>query len=678
MKSKILILAILMQGMLHAQSFQWAKTFGGSSSENATDFHLGNNGNLFFTGAFSGSPAFDSITLVSAGAEDAFIAKADNQGNILWVRSVGNSSSDWSYTVAEDAQENILIAGIFAGTIDLDPGPGIANHSAVGSFDAFILKLDKNGQYRWSHSFGGSSLDAILSVAVDANGNVYSAGFFNSIVDFDPSSGVFSRSSSGSEDAFIHKMDSAGNFLWVKTFGSFFLDRVSSLRLDAAANVYASGYFQGSVDFDPGSSQAIINAVNGGRDGYVLKLDSAGNYAWVKTVGGTGLDAIDKITLDPQGNIYAAGRFSDTIDLDPNAGVLNLAPRGITDAFLIKLDLSGSLVWAHSPGSSNFCHPTAICVNPAGEAYLGGVFRDTLYLKNGLNSDSIISSGGEEGFIQKLDAFGNLEWTKSIGSGFSDRITGLQIDQQGKLFGLALYMNTVDFDPGNDTANLSAIGGQDIALFQWQDCQPIYTADSVESCGAFTWINGITYASGDTNATFTLAAANGCDSIIRLHLRVDSISDVSLSLNGNTLVANNSNATYQWLDCNANFSPIAGATSQSFNPSQNGSYAVVLTEGRCTDTSACVIINTLSAGSALDFNEVQIAPNPSSDWLQISSPSDWPELDFSIHNISGELICQGDFKSLPEGKIFWQVPPGLYLLKLQSPNGTKTFKVIKE
>ncbi|MCH2046242.1 MAG: SBBP repeat-containing protein, partial [Saprospiraceae bacterium] len=167
--------------------------------------------------------------------------------------------------------------GAFAETmasdpIDFDPGAGTTNLSPVGSSDIFIQKLDASGNFLWAKSFGGSSSDQGNSIAVDAAGNVYTTGSFEDTVDFDPGAGTTNLSAIGGSDIFIQKLDASGNFLWAKSFGGSSSDWGSSIAVDASENVYTTGSFQDTVDFDPGAG--TINLISqGSLDIFVHKIN---------------------------------------------------------------------------------------------------------------------------------------------------------------------------------------------------------------------------------------------------------------------------------------------------------------------------------------------------------------------------------------------------------------------
>ena len=157
-------------------------------------------------------------------------------------------------------------------------------------------KLDAQAMhYEWAKGIGGVKDAAGISIALDAAGNLYTTGFFADTVDFDPGSGVFNLIAVGIYDIFILKQDPQGNFLWAKSFGGSGDDRSSSIVLNGLGNIYATGFFSDTADFDPnvGIYPLISNGVS---DIFVLKLNNMGNLLWAKAMGSSYDDAGEGMT----------------------------------------------------------------------------------------------------------------------------------------------------------------------------------------------------------------------------------------------------------------------------------------------------------------------------------------------------------------------------------------------
>jgi cysteine-rich repeat protein len=258
-----------------AGNFVWAKQLGGTSHEYAYGVALDSGGNVYTVGDFSGTADFDPgpgvYNLTLAGAYDVFISKLDSAGNFVWAKQLGGTSHEYAYGVALDSDGNVYTVGYFLGTADFDPGPGVYNLTPAGSNDVFISKLDSAGNFVWANQLGGTSGENATGVALDSGGNVYTGGYFRGTADFDPGSGVYNLTSAGSINAFISKLDSAGNFVWAKQLGGTSDDISTGVALDSGGNVYTVGYFPGTADFDPGPG--VYNLTPAGSiDAFISKL----------------------------------------------------------------------------------------------------------------------------------------------------------------------------------------------------------------------------------------------------------------------------------------------------------------------------------------------------------------------------------------------------------------------
>ena len=388
-------------------NFVWAKSFGGPNQEDGNAVGVDTAGNVYTIGTFEGTTDFDpgagTANLTSAGSTDVFVSKLDSSGNYVWAKKFGGTSNESGNSVAIDTAGNVYTIGTFEGTTDFDPGAGTANLTSAGSTDVFVSKLDSSGNYVWAKKFGGTSAyDNGRSVAVDSVGNVYTTGYFDDAVDFDPGPDIANLYSNGSIDVFVSKLDSSGNYLWAKQFGGSQEAGGSSVAVDLAGNVYASGDFRQSVDFDPGPDIAYLHST-GVTDLFVAKLDSSGNYVWAKKFGGTSVDQGNSVAVDSVGNVYTTGFYLLTADFDPGPGVANLTTAGL-DAFVSKLDSSGSYVWARSFGSRQGAVGKSVAVDMSGNVYTAGYFSGTVDFDPGPGTATLSSIAlMADVFILKLD-----------------------------------------------------------------------------------------------------------------------------------------------------------------------------------------------------------------------------------------------------------------------------------
>ena len=270
------------------------------------------------------------------------VAPAQGQ-DFVWAQQMGGTGNEYPAGIAVDDSGNVYTTGAFQGTADLDPGAGIFNLTAAGSIapDIFVSKLDSAGNFVWARQMGGTGYGNPTGIAVDDSSNVYTTGVFSGTVDFDPGAGIFNLTSAGSihRDIFVSKLDSAGNFVWDRQMGGTSNKEPAGIAVDGSGNVYTTGVFSGTGDFDPGAG--IFNLTSAGSiapDIFVSKLDSAGTFVWTRQMGGTGYEYPAGIAVDGSGNVYTTGVFSGTVDFDPGPGVFTRTSAGRDDVFVSKLD----------------------------------------------------------------------------------------------------------------------------------------------------------------------------------------------------------------------------------------------------------------------------------------------------------------------------------------------------
>jgi len=401
-------------------------------------------------------------------------------GDFVWARAMGGTGTDEGFAIAVDSAGNVYTTGTFWDTADFDPGTGTYNLTGTGGYTIFVSKLDSSGDFIWAKSMGGPmtdwNYDFGQGIAVDSAGNVYTAGHFSGTADFDPGPGTYNLTSADHlDDIFASKLDSSGNFVWAKSMGGTGWDVGADIALDSSGNVYTTGYFTGTVDFDPGTGTYNLTSA-GGVDIFVSKLDSDGNFVWAGAMGGT--DSYDQgpsvigqsIALDSAGNVYTAGHFSGTVDFDPGAGTYNLTSLGEEDIFVSKLDSDGNFVWAKRMGGTQGDGGGGIALDSAGNVHTTGSFRGTVDFDPGPGTYSL-SGGGC--FVLKLDSGGNFVWARAMGV----QGNGIAVDSAGNVYTTGGFQGTVDFDPGPGTYYLTSDGRHDTAIF----------VSKLDSSGDFVW-----------------------------------------------------------------------------------------------------------------------------------------------------------------------------------------------
>lgn len=380
---------------------------------------------------------------------------AQDVPRLTWVSQMGGTGFNSGEDIFVDGAGTIYTTGLFWGTVDFDPGPGTFNLTSAGTSDIFITKQDASGALIWAVRMGGTGNDDGFSITVDANGNVLTTGHFRNTVDFDPGPGVFNLSG-GFYESFISKLDASGNFVWAVRFGESSNDQNGySIAVDATGNVYTTGSYINTVDFDPGAG--VFNLSSGCNDAYVSKLSPNGDFIWAKRLGGTGCNEEgNAIVVDAAGDVIIAGQFSGLVDFDPNAGTFDLTTAGSNDVFVCKLDANGNFVWARQLGGTSSDQVGSMVVDGSGNFLITGNFSGTADFDPGTGSFTLTSMGGEDAYVCKLNSSGDFIWSKSWGgtSSSGDFSHDIAVDPLGNVYTVGEFRFVVDFDPSASVFNL--------------------------------------------------------------------------------------------------------------------------------------------------------------------------------------------------------------------------------
>jgi hypothetical protein len=391
-----------------------------------------------------------------------------------------------------DSEGDVYFAGRFSGTVDFDPGSSMYNLSTYlpGSEDGFVCKLTNDGNLVWARQMGFNTprvppewWGEACSVTVDSHGDVYVLGTFCGMADFDPGPGVAILTALGGLDTFILKLNSAGNFVWVKHLGGNKLVSAINMTSDVSGNVYCAGHFSGTVDFDPGPATATVTATEANNDDahtvdqYILKLDSSGDFVWVRQLKGvSGGDDVwssgpkdNIISVDSAGNVYTTGFVSASgADLNPGPGTVYVSPYSRhTAMFVLKLDSSGSFVWANTIGDTRdddcWIWQGNIAIDLSANVYVTNSFIGHLLVDTGSGVTELISpfEGQYNSIVLKFDPVGNAIWAKQlvgVDSRGSNGMGGIAVDAFNNVCTGGGFRGTVDFDPGPGAMNMTESG----------------------------------------------------------------------------------------------------------------------------------------------------------------------------------------------------------------------------
>jgi chitodextrinase len=289
---------------------QWTRLLGTTAIDNAFSVAVDSSENIYIAGFTNGNLGGQT----NSGGTDAFVARYDSSGNMVWTRLLGNATLTYGYAIAVAASGNVYISGVTRGTLG-----GQAN---AGIQDMFVAKYNSSGTVQWVRMAGSSVFDYCYGVAVDGSENVYVSG--SSYGDFD---GHLNTDGTGSsEDLFLIKYDSAGAKQWSVFHGGAGNDVTYGMAVGSGGNIYINGNTNADLD-------GQVNS--GSHDSILLKYNPAGVRQWTRILGTSSGEYARGMAVDSGDNAYITGFTSGNLD-----GVTN---SGGNDGFIVKYDTSGNL-----------------------------------------------------------------------------------------------------------------------------------------------------------------------------------------------------------------------------------------------------------------------------------------------------------------------------------------------
>lgn len=584
--------------------------------------------------------------------------------------------------VNHDQEGNFYHTGEFYGIYDFDPGPEILELDAVSpGYGGFIRKLDPDGNLLWVKELkrtgalhGGFTIIPTM-IDIDSEGSVYVIGKYTDDIDFDPGPAEYILSGdSYNPTIFLLKLNSEGDFVWVKDFSPFSAILAGETKfwdftIDAFDNIYFGGTVSDSVDFDAGVGIAIKSGPSEwNSDAFICKYSSDGDFTWVKTFGGNESDLIYTLDTDSEGNIITAGFFKDTADMDPGPDSLGFIASGTlnSDVFLSKLTPDGDLIWAKQFKSID---EVGIGLETIKQLAIGTT--DDIYI-TGFASGSIIDfdltaeeylvdleDGGGNTFTARYDSDANLKWVTRMDN---TSILSIALDKDNSIYANGEFSNTVDFDPGPGTfsvTNEGGLGNVDVFI------------NKLDSAGNYMWTGVM--AGDDVNCyaknlfvddNYSIYTSGDCQDSVDVEPGADLtnyfnyseighgkylqkiaqcvLTPVSISIDEDfVLTASPFGATYQWIDCDQFDAPLFGETDSVFVPMENGSYAVIVTMGNCADTTDCIYYQF---AEVLESREIEwgMYPNPSEGYIILNLPQDISSGKVQIIDYSGRIVAEFD------------------------------------
>ncbi len=421
--------------------WDWAVSAGGSNADYGRGIAVDANGNIYVTGYFYHSAKFGAHTITGLTNTDIFIAKLNSSGIWQWAKSAPGFGFNRGNSIDIDPAGNCFVTGAFEGTVSF----GSINLSSSGSRDLFVTKMNTNGDFIWAVKAGGSSAEEAATVKYYASDRtVYIAGGFAGSASF----GSQTLNSVGGRDVFVAKLDSSGVFQWAIGAGSNVTEDCKYMSVDGSGSAIITGYYAKSFSF--GSATL---PTPGNEDAFVAKIDKNGSWLWATTFGGTGFEQGLCVTNDNTGASYISGYFTGTASF----GSTNLTSLGDRNAFVVKLNASGSVLWVRGITGLNTIECFTLATASNGITYPMGAFYDNAIV----GADTLHTLGNSDIFAGRISSTGNWSWALSAGGviGFVN-VNAVASNQNGDYYACGSFYGTIVF--GNDT--LKSQGESDIFI----------------------------------------------------------------------------------------------------------------------------------------------------------------------------------------------------------------------
>lgn len=514
-----------------------AFSMGGSGQDYGSSISI-RSGSLFVAGTFNGS--FDAnlsqsqtTMITSNGLSDVFVMRISVSGNLSWIRTFGSTGNEGASggffgpappcLDVDEITGDVYTAGFYSGTMNIDPTGGNTPAGFSGSTDIFVQRLTAAGAFVWGKGIGGPSGEMVKDLRLDQSGNPHIVGYFHNTVDFDPDPvGAAPRTAPGTtQHAFVLKLTTTGLFSWVANVGSLLAGGGdtdgNALTIGSNNEVYYTGKFTANIDIDPDPVNTLNLSSSNAEDGFISGLSSTGTFLWAKQIGNNTItDGIipSGICTDAANAIYTCGQFEGAMDFNTESGtymlpVSPLLSSNFHDGFLHKMKnpctSNPGYEWAGDIGNTGLvagntgnAYGRSIKTDAAGNVYSTGYFTGTVDLDPSAAFLNFTALPGEDIYVQKLDASGNLVWAKQLAGRGNERGLSLDLDNAGNVIIGGYFDFEIDVNPDPAIINLrTTAGDKDILLVKLDANGALVWAKTMGSTG-LDFCNAVTFdASGN-------------------------------------------------------------------------------------------------------------------------------------------------------------------------------------
>lgn len=540
----------------------------------------------------------------------------------------------------------------------------------------FLVPVISCGQtFNFAKRVGGTQFENAMGIAVDSSSNIIVSGYFSGTADFDPSAATHNLTSSGGNDIFLARYDSAGNFLWAIAIGGAGEELTyADPAVDEYGHIYICGVFDAGADFNPNGQTYLLNN-RGGQDGFIAKYDSTGTLIWARGMGGSSNDIIYRIDYKNY-LILFTGAFADSAFLDNGLVQTGLYGNGHTDVALGKFTPIGNLLWVSQIGGKGDEYSYNITADVNGFTYVTGTFNDTLII----DILDTLYADGTTAFIASFSNMGSYLWAFTIEGCIP---FGISMDHNNDILTCGMFSGYTDFDPGIDTSALLSQGPYDAYFAKYSNTGNFIFAKRVGGSGmdvgyAFRELKDNTLLftgyfsnAADFDPDITIASLNSSG---LADLFVAHYDDSGNYINAFRCGSSGFDFTRNFVVDRANAIYIAGGFEQSvdFNPASGINFlnSAGSRDGYFSKYSFS------PTGYLLPFlseENIQVYPNPFADYISVNF-SKQISYNITITDIAGQEIIRetGNDSGLQINTS--QLAKGVYGITIQTGNSTELNK----
>jgi hypothetical protein len=690
----------------------WGTYFGASLSDEGRGCATDASGNIYLTGKTNSGTSIatsGSYQTTLSGVADAFLAKFNDQGVLLWATYYGGSGDEAANACATDASGNCYVVGTTSASSSgiASAGTGHQGFNA-GGLDGMIVKFSTTGLRVWGSYYGGSGGDHVLSVTVNGN-DLYICGHTGSAGSGFPANAIATAGAHQTTygTGFLVKFNLNGTRQWGTYYGDGVYDPANCVTTDLSGNVYVAGQTYASTNI--ATAGAHQTTMNGMYDGYLVKFSSAGVRQWGTYYGDISLEGFSGVTTDASGNVYAVGGTGSPVNIaTPGAHQTVIGMQFNGDGMVIKFNSAGVRLWGTYYGGNTDDLVTSCMIAPSGDLFFAGISNSPAGIATSDGTQPNLSS--QDAFLAHFNQAGQRQWATYYGSTGTEKAMACAAGPGGKIYMCGFGAAAAILSTQGSHQSTFGGGASDAFLAQFEPCSApaapvnVTAASNQTICanssatvnatgtGTLSWssepVAGSAIGTGTMFTTPALSAGthtfyamstNSCSANSPFTpVTVTVISAPVLSITATktlicpgettTLTATGA-STYTWSAVNQ--TPVLTIT-----PTTSGVYTVVGASLQHCTSSKTIEVTMATCSSLGDINTkvASIFPNPFKEHLTIKH-NGFAEIE--IYSVLGQQL----FKHRISGDTVIDLStcqPGMYFLVLQSEEGSFTYRIVKD